>query len=144
MTQRSWIITGVSSGFGRHLSEGKPDTSPQGYPDVFFTRSSTSRQAGQETLQRMYARTEDRDNATTWATRQAQYDAVCARGIPDHSMLQRLSCLDMPVFVTNGDSDPMTLPHYSYLLAGMIPQAQVKIYRLRPWVPVSAPRRVLG
>jgi pimeloyl-ACP methyl ester carboxylesterase len=32
------------------------------------------------------------------------------------------------VFVVNGDSDPMTLPHYSYLLAGLIPQAQVRIY----------------
>jgi hypothetical protein len=29
------------------------------------------------------ARTEDRDAATTWATREAQYDAVCAWGIPD-------------------------------------------------------------
>jgi hypothetical protein len=32
------------------------------------------------------------------------------------------------VFVANGDSDPMILPHYSYLLAGLIPQARVKIY----------------
>ena len=34
----------------------------------------------------------------------------------------------MPVFVANGDSDPMMLPHYSYLLAGLIPHAQVTIY----------------
>ena len=34
----------------------------------------------------------------------------------------------MPVFVANGDSDPMILPHYSYLLAGLIPHARVKIY----------------
>jgi pimeloyl-ACP methyl ester carboxylesterase len=47
---------------------------------------------------------------------------------PDHALLQRLSCLQMPVFVANGDSDPMILPHYSYLLAGLIPQAQLKIY----------------
>jgi len=26
----------------------------------------------------------------------------------------------MPVFVANGDSDPMILPHYSYLLAGLV------------------------
>ena len=79
-------------------------------------------------MQRMYARTEDRDTATTWATREAQYDAVCAWGIPDHALLQRLGALGMPVFVANGDSDPMILPHYSYLLAGLIPFAQVKIY----------------
>jgi len=107
---------------------GTPETRPGEYLDVFFARSSSSRQAGQEAAQRMYARTEDRDAATTWATREAQYDAVCTWGIPDHALLQRLSCLQLPVFVANGDSDPMILPHYSYLLAGLIPQAQVKIY----------------
>jgi len=107
---------------------GTPETRPGEYLDVFFARSSSSRQAGQEAAQRMYARTEDRDAATTWATREAQYDAVCAWGIPDHALLQRLSAIAMPVFVANGDSDPMILPHYSYLLAGLIPQARVKIY----------------
>jgi pimeloyl-ACP methyl ester carboxylesterase len=107
---------------------GTPETSPEAYLDVFFTQSAASRQAGQQALRRMYARTEDRDTATTWATREAQYDAVCTWGIPDHALLQRLSAIGMPVFVANGDSDPMILPCYSYLLAGLIPQAQVKIY----------------
>jgi pimeloyl-ACP methyl ester carboxylesterase len=107
---------------------GTPQTSPDEYLDVFFARSSSSRKAGQEALQRMYARTQDRDAATTWATREAQYDAVCTWGIPNHSLLQRPSAIDVPVFVANGDSDPMILPHYSYLLAGLIPQARVKIY----------------
>jgi pimeloyl-ACP methyl ester carboxylesterase len=39
-----------------------------------------------------------------------------------------VSTVDLPVFVSNGDSDPMILPHYSYLLAGLIPHAQAKIY----------------
>jgi pimeloyl-ACP methyl ester carboxylesterase len=107
---------------------GNPETKPDEYLDVFFAPSSSSRQAGVEALQRMYARTEDRDTATTWATREAQYDAVCTWGIPDHALLQRVSCLKLPVFVANGDSDPMILPHYSYLLAGLIPQAWVRIY----------------
>ena len=107
---------------------GTPHTSPEAYLEVFFARSAASRQAGKEALQRMYARTEDRDTATTWTTREAQYDAVCTWGIPDHALLQRLSAIDMPVFVANGDSDPMILPHYSYLLAGLIPHARVKIY----------------
>ncbi len=107
---------------------GSPQTSPDGYLGVFFTRSESSRQAGSEALQRMYARTQDRDKPTTWETRQAQYDAVCAWGIPNHALLQRLSTIDMPVFVANGDSDPMILPRYTYLLAGLIPRAQVKIY----------------
>jgi pimeloyl-ACP methyl ester carboxylesterase len=107
---------------------GTPQTSPEEYLDVFFAPSPASRQAGKDALQRMYARTQDRDAATTWATREAQYDAVCTWGIPNHSLLQRVSAIDVPVFVANGDADPMILPHYSYLLAGLIPQARVKIY----------------
>jgi pimeloyl-ACP methyl ester carboxylesterase len=107
---------------------GVPDVSPAGYLDVFYARSPASRRAGEQAFQRMSARTAERDKVTTWQTRQAQYDAVCAWGIPDHALLQRLSAIDLPVFVANGDSDPMILPHYSYLLAGLIPQARVKIY----------------
>ena len=107
---------------------GAPAPNPDGYLGVFFTRSTASRQSGVETLGRLTARTEDRDKPTTWQTRQAQYDAVCAWGIPDHGLLQRVSAIRVPVFVANGDSDPMILPHYSYLLAGLMPQARVKIY----------------
>ena len=108
---------------------GTPHTSPEAYLGVFFAASESSRHAGTEALRLMYARTEDRDPATTWATREAQYDAVCTWGVPDHARLQRLSGLQMPVFVANGDQDPMILPRYSYLLAGLIPHARVKIYQ---------------
>jgi pimeloyl-ACP methyl ester carboxylesterase len=107
---------------------GAPERNPDGYLGVFFTRSTASRQAGAETLGRLNARQDDRDELTTWQTRQAQYDAVCDWGIPDHSQLQRVSAIGAPVFVANGDSDPMILPHFSYLLAGLIPQARLKIY----------------
>jgi pimeloyl-ACP methyl ester carboxylesterase len=107
---------------------GKPELDPAGYLRVFFTNSESSQRAAQQVLQRMFSRTRDRDAPTTWQTRQAQYDAVCAWGIPNHALLQRLSAIEQPVFVANGDSDPMILPHYSYLLAGLIPHARVKIY----------------
>jgi pimeloyl-ACP methyl ester carboxylesterase len=107
---------------------GEPAPNPDGYLGVFFTRSAASRQAGVESLGRQTARRDDRDTQSTWQTRQAQYDAVCDWGIPDHGQLQRLSALDIPVFVANGDSDPMIPPHFSYLLAGLIQQARVKIY----------------
>jgi pimeloyl-ACP methyl ester carboxylesterase len=107
---------------------GGRQSNPEGYLEVFFTASAASRQAGQEAVRRMYARTQDRDAATSWATRQAQYDAVCTWGLPDHARLQRVSALDRPVFVAAGDQDPMILPHYSHLLAGLIPQARITIY----------------
>jgi len=34
----------------------------------------------------------------------------------------------LPALVANGDSDPMILPRYSYLLAGLLPDARLKIY----------------
>ena len=108
---------------------GKPEPSPEGYLSVFFTGSETSRTAGQAVAGRIFgARTADRDAPTTWQTRLAQYDAVCAWGQPNHSLLERVSAIDKPVFVAHGDSDPMILPRYSYLLAGLIPDARVKIY----------------
>jgi pimeloyl-ACP methyl ester carboxylesterase len=107
---------------------GRPQPDPNGYLDVFFTSSPASRQAGQATLGRVFGRTSDVDEPTTWATRQAQYDAVCDWGIPNHAALQRVSAIGHPVFIAAGDSDPMILPHFSYLLAGLIPQARVKIY----------------
>ncbi len=108
---------------------GRPEGSPEGYLSVFYARSAASQEAGKQSLQRIYgARSDDRDLETTWQTRQAQYDAVCAWGVPNHSVLQRVSAIDCPVFIANGDSDPMILPHYSRLLAGLIAQAKVKIY----------------
>ena len=108
---------------------GKRQGSPEGYLSVFYAPSPASQAAGKQSLQRIFgARTEDRDADTTWQTRQAQYDAVCSWGVPNHALLQRVSAIDHPVFIANGDSDPMILPHYSYLLAGLIPQARLKIY----------------
>jgi pimeloyl-ACP methyl ester carboxylesterase len=107
---------------------GGREPNPQGYLDVFFAHTDTSRQAGQEAAGRIFGRTTNRDEPTSWQTRQAQYDAICAWGIPNHALLERVTGIQLPVFVANGDSDPMILPRYSYLLAGLLPDARLKIY----------------
>ena len=107
---------------------GRRQTSPEQYLEVFFTHSAASRKAGGEALRRMHARTVDRDEPTSWQTRNAQYDAVCSWGVPNHALLERVGAIDCPVLVANGDSDPMILPRYSHLLAGLIPHADIKIY----------------
>jgi pimeloyl-ACP methyl ester carboxylesterase len=76
----------------------------------------------------MLSRTAEPDEPTSWQTRQAQYDAVCAWGIPDHAVLQRVAAIDQPVFVAAGHSDPMILPRYSHLLAGLLPNVRLNIY----------------
>jgi pimeloyl-ACP methyl ester carboxylesterase len=107
---------------------GGRDTNPEDVLAVFYARSASSRQAGEQSLKRMFARNAARDLPTTWETRLAQYDAVCAWGVPNHALLERLSAIEVPVFVANGDSDPMILPRYSYLLAGLLTRARLKIY----------------
>jgi pimeloyl-ACP methyl ester carboxylesterase len=107
---------------------GRPETSPEGYLSVFFAPTDTSREAGRQVAGRIFGRTASRDEPTTWQTRQAQYDAVCSWGIPNHALLQRVAAIDLPVLVANGDSDPMILPRYSHLLAGLLPDARLTIY----------------
>jgi len=114
----AWVIDAV----------GRPQLDPAGYLKVFFAESASSQQAGQQALQRMFTKPSGFDQPTSWQTRQAQYDAICAWGTPNHALLQRLSAVPHHVFVANGESDPMILPHFSYLLAGLIPGAQIKIY----------------
>ena len=107
---------------------GGRQPNPAGVLDVFYSPSSESRAAGMASLQRITSRADDRDIPTSWQTRQAQYDAVCTWGIPNHALLSRVTGIEIPVFVANGDSDPMILPRYSHLLAGLLPDARLKIY----------------
>lgn len=107
---------------------GSAETSGDQLLHAFFTDTENSRAAGVEFLGRIFARTEDRDEPTDWATRTAHYDAVTQWGIPNHSMLERLRGITQPVLVANGDSDRMILPRYTHLLGGLLPEASVKIY----------------
>ncbi len=108
---------------------GHRQSNPDGYLQVFFAPTASSQAAGKQALGRIFgARTVDRDAQTTWETRLAQYDAVCEWGEPNHAQLERVRAIEMPVFVANGDRDPMILPRYSYLLAGLLPDARCKIY----------------
>jgi pimeloyl-ACP methyl ester carboxylesterase len=63
---------------------GAPETTPQGYLSVFFAPTDTSREAGQETAGRIFGgRLTDRDEPTTWQTRQAQYRRRLHVGHPE-------------------------------------------------------------
>ena len=39
-----------------------------------------------------------------------------------------MTAIQAPVFVANGDSDPMIPPRFPHLLAGLIPDSEIKIY----------------
>jgi pimeloyl-ACP methyl ester carboxylesterase len=69
-----------------------------------------------------------RDAPTSDSARDAQYDAVCGWGVPDHGALQRLAAITSPTLVIQGDDDLMIPAKLSYLLAGLIPDSQIRIY----------------
>lgn len=95
---------------------------------TFFKATEASQAAGREYLGRFMARTVDRDVSSSLQTRDAHYDAVCEWGIPDIGALARLQAISQPTFIANGDKDEMIPPSLSHLLAGMIPDARIKIY----------------
>lgn len=95
---------------------------------IFFAHTETSAARGVEFLRRISARTEDRDAPTTIQTRDAQYDAVLEWGIPDIAALQRLTGIRQPTLVIQGDDDLMIPTPGSHTLAGLIPDARLRIY----------------
>lgn len=109
-------------------SIGTMTPTPKGYADVFFTHSEVGLDAAEHAIKRIYGHREHPDTPTSWQTRNAQYSAVCEWGEPNHADLERVAAIQTPVFIANGDSDPMILPRYSHLLAGLIPNSSIKIY----------------
>ncbi len=107
---------------------GNPKTAPEDFLRIFFHDSAASQQAGKDFLARIMARKTGRDVPVTWGTRLSQYDAITRWGIPNFAMLERVTAIGMPTFIAGGDSDPMILPRYSHLLAGLIPNATIRIY----------------
>jgi pimeloyl-ACP methyl ester carboxylesterase len=79
-------------------------------------------------LERISARTVDRDEPTDLATRDAQLEALTRYGIPDPSQLARPAGITHPTFVANGDNDPFLITANSHLLARNLPSAQLRIY----------------
>jgi pimeloyl-ACP methyl ester carboxylesterase len=95
---------------------------------IFFAHTDSSQAKGMEFLGRFTARTRDRDASTTLAARDAQYDAIVEWGVPDHNALSRLAAISQPTLITQGDNDLMIPTKLSYLMAGLIPNAELRIY----------------
>ena len=74
------------------------------------------------------ARSENRDEPSSIAARDAQYDAIVEWGIPDHGALQRLTAIRCPTLIIQGDNDQMIPTKLSHLMAGLIPDALIRIY----------------
>lgn len=104
------------------------DNTPEGYIGVFYTSTSESREAGQKSAARIFARQEGRDAGPSIETKNAQYRAVENWGVQDWSAVHRLTGIVQPTLVLQGDHDVMIPTKASHLLAALIPDAQIHIY----------------
>jgi pimeloyl-ACP methyl ester carboxylesterase len=95
---------------------------------IFFAPTETSRAAAVEFLGRFVARGEGRDEQSSLAARDAHYDAIVEWGVPDHGALQRLTAIRCPTLIVQGDGDRMIPTKLSHLMAGLIPDARIRIY----------------
>ena len=104
------------------------ESSPENLLYIMFAHTDTSQAKGREFLGRFLERREGRDSPVSNAARDAEYDAIVEWGIPDHAALQRLTGIQSPTLVIQGDDDLMIPTKLSHLLAGLIPDAQIRIY----------------
>ncbi len=122
---------------------GAREVSPSGFLDVFYTQSATSRGTGMASLQRITARTKDRDETASWQTRLAQYDAVCTWGIPE-PLVARAGDRHQTAGVRSKrrqrpDDSAQVLVSPGWVAPG---RATQDLPRCRARVPFPAPRRV--
>jgi pimeloyl-ACP methyl ester carboxylesterase len=101
---------------------------PENLVHVMFARSETSQAKGKAFLARIGRREHGRDTATSDAVADAQYDAVVEWGIPNNAALQRLTGIKSPTLVIQGDNDVVIPTKLSHVLAGLIPDARIRIY----------------
>ncbi|MEV7807054.1 alpha/beta hydrolase [Microbispora sp. NPDC088329] len=95
---------------------------------IFFAHTETSQAKGMEFLGRFLRRDRDRDAPSSLTARDAQYDAIQEWGVPDHAALQRLTGIKSPTLILQGDDDLMIPTKLSHLMAGLIPDARIRIY----------------
>jgi pimeloyl-ACP methyl ester carboxylesterase len=101
---------------------------PNRFISLFFSGSQESRAKGMQFLERIFARTVDRDEPTDVTTRDAQLAALTRWGIPDPSKLARLAAITQPTFIAAGDADQLMITQNSHLLADHLPNSQLRIY----------------
>jgi pimeloyl-ACP methyl ester carboxylesterase len=104
------------------------ESKPENLLYIMFAHTAASQAKGKEFLGRFIARKQGRDAPTSDAARDAQYDAIVEWGIPDHAALQRLTGIKSSTLIIQGDDDLMIPTKLSHLMAGLIPESQIRIY----------------
>jgi pimeloyl-ACP methyl ester carboxylesterase len=96
---------------------------------AFFSPSDGSQAAGRAYLNRLAARTDDRDVPVSKRTAEAQLRAIREWGaVPSSNRYATLQNIKHPTLVVHGTKDIVVLPINAFILAERLPDAQLIMY----------------
>ena len=95
---------------------------------IFFSPSEASQAAGRRLLERIRARTEDRDAAVSQATVAAHRAAAGEWGVAAPDSFDYLKGISQPALVVNGSNDIVVPTINSYILQQNLPNAELILF----------------
>jgi pimeloyl-ACP methyl ester carboxylesterase len=135
---RRLVLVGTGPRGGEGMAELAPEVAPlfgTAYDPqdlmwlpIFFSPSETSQAAGQSFLDRIRARTEDRDVAVSQATVTAHLAAAHEWGAAAPASFDYLKAIRHPTLVVNGSSDIVVATVNSYILQQNLPNADLILF----------------
>jgi pimeloyl-ACP methyl ester carboxylesterase len=135
---RRLVLVGTGPRGGEGMGQLNPDVAPLFatiydpqdlmWLPIFFSPSEASQAAGRRFLQRIRARTEDRDVPVSEATVAAHSTAARAWGAAAPGSYDYLGAIAAPTLVVNGNNDIVVATVNSYILQQNLPNAELILF----------------
>jgi pimeloyl-ACP methyl ester carboxylesterase len=135
---RRLVLVGTGPRGGQGMGELAPDVAPLFgtmydpqdlmWLPIFFSPSEQSQAAGRRFLERIRARTEDRDVPVSEATVAAHLAAAHEWGVADPGSYDYLKAIPHPTLVVNGSNDIVVASVNSYILQQNLPNAELILF----------------
>jgi pimeloyl-ACP methyl ester carboxylesterase len=135
---RRLILVGTGPRGGDGMGQLAPDTAPLFgkvydpqdlmWLPIFFSPSEASQAAGRRFLERIRARTEDRDAPVSEATVAAHLAAAREWGAAEPASFAYLKEITQPALVVNGSNDIVVPTINSYILQQNLPNAELVLF----------------
>jgi pimeloyl-ACP methyl ester carboxylesterase len=135
---RRLILVGTGPRGGDGMAQLAPDVAPLFgevhdpqdlmWLPIFFSPSESSQAAGRRFLERIRARTEDRDVPVSAATVDAHLAAAHEWGTAARGSFEYLKEIHHPTLVVNGNNDIVVATVNSYILQQNLPNAELILF----------------
>jgi pimeloyl-ACP methyl ester carboxylesterase len=128
------VLLGTGPRGGEGMTFTELSAEERADPDRFlltalFSPTDASQAAGRAYLNRLAARTRDRDRPGSTRTAEAQLHAIREWGkVPSSNRYATLQNIKHPTLVVHGNKDIVVLPINAFVLAERLPDAQLIIY----------------